>query len=214
MKSGKKIAGESPAPAAGFDPGIKKRVISMARRHFLQRGFRGVSMDELAQSLGMSKRTIYELFPAKEALIEAVINQKFSQVEAELESLTSGPQLEFLELWKQLFACMHRQISEVQPAFVHDIRRHAPEIFDLIEKKRRALIERYVERLIRRGQESGNIRSDASAGFFVEMMLALISAMITPQKMEELNMTPQHGLMTVFSVVFEGLLTRKGRAML
>ena len=203
-----------PVPRKEHETSSRERVVSIARQHFLQRGFRGVSMDELAGALGMSKRTLYELFPAKKALIEAVIQQKFSQIETELEAISVAKSADFLYSAKEVLACIHRHTSEVQPAFVHDIQRQAPEIFSLIEKKRRALIERHFERLIKRGQASGNIRADVPSRFFVEMLLAGVSAIVTPAKMEELGMTPRNGLMTVFSVVFEGLLTDKGRKML
>lgn len=190
------------------------RVVRAARESFLQRGFRSVSMDELAQALGMSKRTIYEIFPDKESLVQAVVNQKLSEIETELEALTSERGMGFLRLSKELFSCVYRHTSEIQPAFVHDIRRHAPGVFSAIEVRRRALIERHIERLIRKGQSSGDVRSDVPARFFVQMTLASVSSLVTPQKMEELGMTPREGLMAVFSVVFEGLLTEKGRKML
>ena len=45
---------------------IKDRIVDKAGELFFQYGIKNISMDELASSLGMSKRTIYEIFKDKE----------------------------------------------------------------------------------------------------------------------------------------------------
>ena len=47
-------------------------------------------MDDLAAELGMSKKTLYLAFPSKTALIEAVLKDKFREVEADLGQLAKG----------------------------------------------------------------------------------------------------------------------------
>lgn len=52
---------------------IKQRVHETASEHFLQFGFSKVTMNEIAEELGMSKKTPYDFFPGKESpLAEAV----------------------------------------------------------------------------------------------------------------------------------------------
>ena len=51
----------------------RKRIISGARRHFFAHGFRGVTVDDLAAELGMSKKTLYAHFDSKPQIVEAAI---------------------------------------------------------------------------------------------------------------------------------------------
>ena len=44
---------------------IETQIIANAAEHFLTKGFKSVTMDDLASSLGMSKKTIYTYFKTK-----------------------------------------------------------------------------------------------------------------------------------------------------
>lgn len=51
----------------------RQELIQAAEAVFLQQGFAAANMDHVARGAGMSKKTLYQLFPSKEALFEAVI---------------------------------------------------------------------------------------------------------------------------------------------
>ncbi len=53
--------------------GIKERIIVKAGDLFFQYGIKSVSMDELASSLGISKRTIYKNFKDKEEILLSLL---------------------------------------------------------------------------------------------------------------------------------------------
>src|SRR5690242_18714370 len=90
------------------------RIVAAARRHFFAHGFRNVTMDDLAAELGMSKKTLYASFPSKEALLEAVLKDKFKSVEGDLESLAAETAVDALENLKRLLACMQHHTAEIQ----------------------------------------------------------------------------------------------------
>jgi AcrR family transcriptional regulator len=64
---------------------VKQRIIEEASELFGRSGVKSITMDELARHLGISKRTIYENFKDKEALLIACIDafQKEQQAFAE-----------------------------------------------------------------------------------------------------------------------------------
>src|ERR1700741_1877015 len=70
-------------PAAA-ESAATSRIVSEARRYYMAHGFRGVTMDDLSSELGMSKKTLYAHFRSKTALVEAVILDKATGLEAEL----------------------------------------------------------------------------------------------------------------------------------
>ena len=47
----------------------RERVIPAASRMFITQGCKNVTMDDVAKKLRMSKRTLYEMFGDKEALL-------------------------------------------------------------------------------------------------------------------------------------------------
>ena len=58
-----------------FDDQKTAAIINAARETFLERGFDGASMDKIALSAGVSKRTVYNRFRSKEELFGAAIEE-------------------------------------------------------------------------------------------------------------------------------------------
>ena len=49
---------------------MKEEIVEQAIRLFLQYGFKSITMDEIAQQMHISKKTIYAHFSNKEVLVE------------------------------------------------------------------------------------------------------------------------------------------------
>ncbi|MEL6189820.1 MAG: helix-turn-helix domain-containing protein, partial [Myxococcota bacterium] len=56
-------------------------VIEAATEAFLSHGFEGTSMDRIAETAGVSKRTVYDHFPSKEDLFRAISHEILERVE-------------------------------------------------------------------------------------------------------------------------------------
>ena len=194
----------------------RQRIVAGARRRFFAHGFRGVTMDDLAGELAMSKKTLYAHFPSKSALLEAVLLDKFHRIEEDLEQITSRRSSEdpgdFLAVLLQLLACVLRHTEEIQPTFLRDVRRDSPEAFTLVEMRRKDVIQRHFGRLLGQGQRAGVIRQDISVGMILEILLGAVQAIMNPPKMEELGLTPQTGISIILAVILEGVITDRGRA--
>jgi AcrR family transcriptional regulator len=193
------------------DP-VAQRIIAAARRHFFTHGFRSVTMDDLAEELGMSKKTLYASFPSKLDLLRAVLLEKFHEVESDLDQVTAGISTDVLGALHRLLACMQRHTGEIQPSFVRDMRRETPEFFKLVEDRRRQVIQRYFGKIFEEGRRAGIIRKDIATRLMIEMLVGVTEAIMNPTKMAELGLTPNTGYTSVISVILEGLLTEKGRS--
>ncbi len=190
------------------------RIIAGARRHFYANGFRGVTMDDVAKELGMSKKTLYAHFPSKMALVEAIILDKFRNAESDLQQITSGSLSDFPGVLRNLLAYIQSHTGEIQPPFIRDVRREAPEIWELVEGRRRDIIQRYFGKLLRAGRRAGIIRKDIPAEVVTDILLSSVQAIINPSRMEELDITPKAGFTAIMTVILEGLITEKGRSKL
>ena len=60
-------------PQIGQDSPKRQQVLDGARRAFLEKGFDGTSVNDIARSACVSKGTIYAYFPSKETLFETMI---------------------------------------------------------------------------------------------------------------------------------------------
>jgi AcrR family transcriptional regulator len=94
---------------------VEQRILDAAGKVFLERGFEGASVEEIAEVARAGKPTIYARFPSKEALFAAVVARKVrantsiqsvaamgSTIEQRLEAIAS------IILGRILFAREHR----------------------------------------------------------------------------------------------------------
>jgi TetR/AcrR family transcriptional regulator, cholesterol catabolism regulator len=65
-----------------MDP--KQRILHKAEEMFMQYGIRSVSMDDIANQLGMSKKTLYQYFADKDELVTGVVDGHITEMQHEI----------------------------------------------------------------------------------------------------------------------------------
>src|SRR5437764_8646735 len=205
MKHRRKLLRRNRAPDSS-----RQRIVEAARAHFFSHGFRSVTMDDLAEELAISKKTLYAHFPSKIALLEAVLADKFAGVEAKLEEIKRAYPHDFPAALHELLASTQRELDEIKPPFVRDMRQKAPQVFKIVERRRAELIQRFFGKLFAEGQRAGMVRKDIPARLMIEILLTMLQGIMNPPKMQELGMTPKEGFTGIIRIVLKGTLTRKG----
>ena len=59
---------------------MQARILETADRLFYSQGIRAISVDTIADEIGISKRTLYNYFPSKDALIVAYLSRRFTPI--------------------------------------------------------------------------------------------------------------------------------------
>ena len=202
---------ELQAPAAPLDSTARQRIIGAAREHFLLHGFHNVTMDDLAEELGMSKKTVYAHFPSKVALVQAMLLDKSNCIEEELRAITLECSADFPTGLHRLLACVQQHTDEIRPPFVRDIQREAPGLFKVVQARRREVIQLCFSKLLREGRREGLIRKDIPVHLIIEILLGAVEAIVNPPRLAELELSVKSGITTIISVILEGALTSEGR---
>src|ERR1700687_2065117 len=78
-------SGRPPRQLAGE---VEERILAAARKVFLDRGFEGASIEEIADTARSGKPTIYARFPNKQALFAAAVTRYVLAKQSTLESYT------------------------------------------------------------------------------------------------------------------------------
>jgi AcrR family transcriptional regulator len=58
-------------------PDMKQRILETADKLFYLQGIRAIGVDTIAAEVGISKRTLYNHFPSKDALVAAYLERRF-----------------------------------------------------------------------------------------------------------------------------------------
>ena len=87
-------------------------------------------------------------------------------------------------------------------------------MFQLVQSRRRDVIQRYFGKLFDEGRRAGIIRKDIPTKIMIEMLLGVTEAIMNPPKMAELGLTPKTGFVSIISVILEGVITETARSKL
>lgn len=113
---------------------LRERIILAAVELFTTNGIKSITMDEIAASLGISKRTLYEVFPDKETLLEECIlkSQKDGDIFVKGVIETSSNVLEVL---LRCYQWSIERFHATNKKFFEDIKKY-PKAYQLMKNNR------------------------------------------------------------------------------
>jgi AcrR family transcriptional regulator len=201
----------TPAPAAASTAEIRGRVVAVALDRFLASGFSTVTMDDLARELGMSKKTLYELFPSKTELLREASRYKCDNWQAEMETIARESS-DFFERARRTFRFIAQHYSLLSHAYLTDLRRFAPEVWTDMQRFRRLRVRRMILDLLRQGVREGVLRDDLDLEALAGLYLTMTSALLNPE-VSGLSTGAEisSAFETFVRVYIEGLITPAGR---
>ena len=94
-----KSQAELPSPRERYRDVLRRAILDAARDAFVQYGYEGVSMRQLAEKVGCSHSNLYLHFKDKDALFDCLVEESFEQFGEGLrvpDSVRSGDPVEFL----------------------------------------------------------------------------------------------------------------------
>lgn len=194
---------------------VKEKILFFARQEFARLGYRNVRTDELSQKIGISKRTLYEHFPSKEALFEEVIDRELARtqeyVEGIIEHIESNPEANLIEEINKMWQLNADSAIKFTRDFFDDMQKYTPHLWQKIYNFRQKVIEKNFSRIYRVGVQQGLFRSDINVEILFVMHLTLVQNLVTPEMLMRLQASPKEIMGTILTVIFHGVLTEKAR---
>ena len=138
---------------------LRERIILAAVELFTTNGIKSITMDEIAASLGISKRTLYEVFPDKETLLEECIlkSQKDGDIFVKGVIETSSNVLEVL---LRCYQWSIERFHATNKKFFEDIKKY-PKAYQLMKNNRHRSSEDTVN-FFKEGVKQGIFRDDVN----------------------------------------------------
>lgn len=163
------------------DP-IRQRILEGAEQLFFRFGIRSISMDEVARHLAMSKKTLYQHFENKEELVLQIAQKhvdedcaKWGQLHATSEG--QGALVEMMMVTQML----RKEMAEINPIIVHELKRFHPKAWRLFEAQRDNLFEQSIISNVTRGKAEGVYRQDLDAKVMARFRFTMVTMSFDPE---------------------------------
>ncbi len=189
---------------------MREKIISKSTELHFKYGMKNVTMDQLAQELGMSKKTLYQYFANKTELVKETVNFIFDKIQSEIDKICMmklNPYEEILSI-KKIIQDMLRK-NNVSPHY--QLKKYYPEIAKDLEQKKFKSIMECLEHNLNKGMKQGYYKKDLDKEFIKRMYFANTLAigdqgLFPPEKFDK------EELMNEFVKMFlTGISTKKGR---
>jgi AcrR family transcriptional regulator len=190
----------------------RTRILLKAQEKFSGAGYRKTSMAEIAGELGMSKKTLYKLFPSKLALMEELLEYKFAQVDRRCDEILASP----LDAVEKLFRII-QVVAEVQQRFatnvmLRSLQSDLPHLWQRIERFRRQRMQKNMEAILRQGEEDGAVRTDLNYEMLFHFLFGALREGINPEVLVNASYSLHEALVGLMDIAMNGVLTDAGRA--
>jgi TetR/AcrR family transcriptional regulator, cholesterol catabolism regulator len=190
---------------------IREKILEGAGKLFLEHGTRQVTMDMIAQTLGVSKRTIYENFKDKNDLLSNFLIEAIMIYKKKVLEIIKGSHNVIDALFK--FGEYNQEaIKGVNPCFFKDIKKYHPEVFERVMGGDQIRNYEITFTILKRGINEGNFRKEIDievANLFIHHSMEFF------HKMSEEKNIPHHTIWTSVHLPYlRGICTDKGQELI
>ena len=144
---------------------MKHSITQKALTYFLQYGFKTFTMDDLANSLGISKKTLYEQFASKNDLVEAALDYALEMICHQVDKFVSGE--------GSVIENVFRNQREVQNLFdfnstkpIWELKKYFPKTYERMDIEFTKSDALFIDKLLEKGWEEGLFRKDINVSFY------------------------------------------------
>lgn len=187
---------------------LKIRIVDTASKSFKKLGIKAVHMDDIAGSLSISKRTLYELFGDKEQLLLNVFGLYRQRLNKEMQEIASSAE-NVLEVILTFYERKFNELCKVNPLFFRDLRKY-PKVLEFIHEEQRRNDADAVS-YFQKGVEQGIFRNDINFQIVNQTMAMQMDLLIYS------DITVHYPLAEIYSEItvlhMRGITTEKGYRM-
>ncbi|WP_243473664.1 TetR/AcrR family transcriptional regulator [Winogradskyella sp. MH6] len=188
---------------------MKHKILKTAVDMFLNYGFKSVTMDDIANEMGISKKTIYVHFPNKTKLVEATTLYMFETISCGIDhicALEKNPIEEVFDVKK--FVMEHLKNEKSSPQY--QLQKYYPKIFASLKSKQFEVMQGCVIENLNRGIKLGLYRDNINVNFisriYFNCMVTLKDQELFPLKAFSMNTLMEYYL----EYHLRGICTSKG----
>jgi TetR/AcrR family transcriptional regulator, cholesterol catabolism regulator len=188
----------------------QERIVQKAHELFFRYGLKSVTMDDIASGLGVSKKTIYQFYADKDALVEAVVHAETRQDEIECARHRKDSENAVHEMFMAL-DMMQEMMATMNPSIIFELQKYHPAAFKKFNDHKNKFLYKVVKENIEKGKKEELYRPEANADVLAKFRLESIFVPFNP----ELFPPAKYNLFDIEAELLEhflyGITTPKGQ---
>jgi AcrR family transcriptional regulator len=157
----------------------KDKIMLGAEELFFKFGIKSMTMDDIARHLGMSKKTIYQFFEDKDALVTYLVNEHIKKNEKEMCVFAESSKNAIHEVFISL-THINEMFSKANPLLFHDMQKYHVTAWNSFKSFKDGCLTKIVVDNLKRGISEGLYREDINIKILAHMRVHEIEMTFNP----------------------------------
>ncbi len=157
---------------------MQQLVVDKAGKLFCNYGFRAVAMDDIARELGISKKTLYQFFADKEALVADVVQKLVNTHVSNVKALEDDSRNVVEEVFREFELCV-AALHSIQPVFFYELERQFPVCWKQLDHLNTNICLPSIINNLTKGIAQGYYRQDLDVNMTAVIRLMQLKLMVT-----------------------------------
>lgn len=157
---------------------LKEHIINQADKLFCQYGIKSVTMDDIARHLGISKKTIYQHFRDKNAIVVDLMRSKMDNQVCVMEECIGISENAVHEVFLAVTE-MGQLLSNINPMLFYDLQKYHPEAWQFYVIFREKKLFGVINNNLKRGMAEGNYRQKINPEILTWMRIGQIDTVFS-----------------------------------
>ena len=155
---------------------VREKILHKATDMFLTYGFKSVTMDDIANTMGISKKTIYTYYKNKTKLVEASTLYLFETISQGICVIQEQEVDAIAELFGiRTVVMQHLKDEKSSPQY--QLQKYYPNIYGMLQKRQFDVVKDCIQENIDKGIREGHYRPDISRDFVAKIYFACLMAL-------------------------------------
>jgi len=190
---------------------LKDKILVSARELFLARGYRTTTMDDIAHRAGMSKRTLYEKFPSKNAIASEVVENELKIFSSRMRAIikSTGNPLEKLRSLSRFF--MELPYPGITQIALIDLQRDLPDLWGRVRSVEEQILSE-IRQVVDEGKEQGIFREGMDTNVTIAALTGALGSTMSPDFLLNTSLSLEEVYSTIFELITNGICENNGAA--
>ncbi len=191
----------------------QQEIITAAFKQFKLLGFKSVTMDDIARKIGISKKTLYELFKDKDELVLECIKYMLNDNQVQTEKALKNS-INAIDQAINILMIMEKMIRGMNPVCYLDLQRFYPSAAKYLNDHKDSFMFQCISDNLKQGIQEGFYREDIDieiiSRFRMESALIVFQHDLFPQETYDIVKVNTQ----IFAHYIYGIASSKGHKMI
>jgi TetR/AcrR family transcriptional regulator, cholesterol catabolism regulator len=191
----------------------QERILTKAHELFMRYGLRSVSMDEIANHLGMSKKTIYQYYADKDALVEGAIDIEIIESKKECGCHREKSENAIQEIFMAV-DMVQEMLKHMNPSVMFDLEKYHPKAYRKFLDHKNKFFHEVIKSNLEWGLKDGLYREDIDVEILTRFRLATMFLMFDTDHFPASKFTPGQIIAEITDNFLFGMASAKGQKLI